>query len=430
MMKHKLPAIQFNGAPSASRGFTLLELALALIVMGALVTIGIRNSLADLDRELVSKTATDLQMIGEAGQAYITANSGPSGTLYTMAGNTATLTTANLQAAGSCGTSPCLTSTVTFTPPGTAAGNAYIVRVNRSGTAPNFTFTSVALTSRPWISGGITRLDLAGASARRIGAQGLVSYTTTTMDQSGSSGTGAAAATSAAYPEIYAIGQVGYMVSGGTASVNDNIYVRRDGLYAMTGELKLGGNNITGANAVNAVSATTTGALNAGSVTTAGTVSAGSVSSTGAIAGNTLAATTSVTAATATVNGALNANGNVTVASGNDIVLNSLGGSNKNLSARVPTTVPMQQSLFTLATANGWNTTVAKPSCSSGGTAQIQVTNNVAVGIVDSGRWGLQVQTSDIGASWTLRALRPNLTAPPAGSPDTVSGIAITYCAY
>ncbi len=429
MTKHRHLATRLAGSQHSSRGFTLLELAVALIVMGALVTIGARNSLADLDRELVSKAATDLQMIGEAGQSYITANSGTTGALYTMGTNTVTLTTANLQAAGSCGVSPCLTSTVTFTPPGTAAGNAYIVRINRSGVAPNYTYTSVALTTRPWVSGGITRLDLAGATARRIGAQGLVSYTTTTMDQSGSPGTGAAAATSAAYPEIYAVGQVGYMVSGGTASVNDSIYVRRDGLYAMTGELKMGGNNITGANAINATTATTSGAITAGSVTTSGAISAGSVSSTGSVSGNTVVATTSVTAATATINGALNANGNVTVASGSDIVLNGLSGSNQNVSARLPQAVPMTQNTYSLSELSP-STTVAKPTCPTGGTPQIQLTNNVAVGTVNSGRFGLQVETVNSGSTWTLNLRRADNTTPPVGEQNRVNGVYITYCTF
>lgn len=428
-MKQRRHEIMFASSPSKSRGFTLLELAIGLIVMGALVTIGIRNSLADLDRELVSKTATDLQAIGEAGQAYITANSGPSGTLSTMGANTVTLTTANLQAASSCGATPCLTSTVTFTPPGTAAGNSYIVRINRAGVAPNFTYTSVALTSKPWISGGVTRLDLAGAAARRIGAQGLVSYTATTMDQSGSPGTGAAAATSAAYPEITAVGQVGFMISGGTASVNDTIYVRRDGLYAMTGELKLGGNNISGVNGMNAATVTSTGAVTAGSVNASGSVSAGSVTTAGAVTAGTVAATSSITAATATVNGALNANGDVTVASGSDIVLNGLPGANKSVTARMPQTVPMNQTLVLLS-ATSPTAAVAKPACSSGGTPQIQITNNVVVGPSYGGRWGLQVQVTDAGPTWTLSLLRADNMPPPAGNQDTVRGIAVTYCAY
>ena len=413
----------------SQRGFTLFEMTLVLVVSAILAAATVRINLANLDNETVAKAASDLKLIGEAGQAYIAANSGTSGSLYTMGTNTVTLTIANLQAAGSCGANPCLTSTVNFNPPGAAASNSYLMRINRTGTAPNFVYTAAAMTTKAWLVGGVTRLDLAGAAARKIGGQGLISYTATSMDAAGNPGTGAATIVNTDFPEITAIGQVGYMVSGGTMSVNDSLYVRRDGLYPMTGALQMGANNITGANAISGAAVTTTGAVTAGSVTSTGAVNAGSVTSTGAVSGNSVTSTTSVTAASATINGALAANGNITVNSTSDIVLNKLGGTNNNVSNRLASAVPMAQYLVTL-NATSPSMSVPYPSCGTGGTAKIQITNNVAVGGVYSARWGLQVQTVAGTSSWTLNLLRGDGTSPPAGDPDAIGGVAITYCTY
>lgn len=411
-----------------AHGFTLFELALALAVTGILATISIRNRLSEIDGEMVAKAAKDLQLIGEAGQAYITANSGTTGSLTTMGTNTTTVTVAQLQAVTSCGTGPCLTSTVTFTPPGSAAANSYVLRINRSGTGPNYSYTSAVITSKPWVSGGVTRLDLAGAVARKLGGVGILSYTTTGMDQSGSAGTGAPVITSATFPEITSIGQVGYMVTGGgTTNVLDSIYLRLDGTKAMTGDLQMGGKNVTGANGVNATTVAATGSVSAGSVTTSGAVNAGSIAATGAVTADSVTSTNAVTAGSATINGPLNANGTVTVAAGSDIVLNSLTGSNKNMSARTARAVPMGQQLYSLSAASP-TTSVPYPTCASGGTPQIQLTNNVAVGGAYTGMWGLQVQTTGGATSWTLTLWRNGMAAPQ--SPDVVNGVAVTYCFY
>lgn len=417
---------------SAQRGMSLLDVMLALTITAIATVVTVRDNLVLADSSSVDRVASDLTLIGESGKAFITANSGSSGILSTMGPNTLVLTIANLQAPTSCGTNACLTAAYLFTPPGQAAANQYLVRINRSGAPGAYTYTSAAYATKPWVTGGTTRLDLVGAAAKKVGGNALISYTTTTMDSMGGTGTGAATITNAGFPEITAVGQIGYMVSGGTPNINDAIYLRRDGLYAMTGNLQMGSNSVTGANAVNASSVTSTGAVNAGSVTTGGTVSANAVTATTSIGGATITASTSMSTGTLNASGNISTSGNVAVTGAGDVTIAGLSGTNKNVSSRLGQAAPMTSQTYTLSGASP-TTSVTKPTCSAGGTPMIQLTNNSAAGGIYSARWGLQVQVANNAGSWTLsltRATVPTATAPAPTDPDVVSGIAITYCAF
>lgn len=416
----------------AQRGMSLLDVMLALTVTAIATVVTVRNNLVLADTASVDRVASDLTLIGESGKAYITANSGTSGILSTMGTNTLVLTIADLQAATSCGSNACLTSSYLFTPPGQAAANQYLLRINRAGAPGAYSYTSAAYATKPWVTGGTTRLDLVGAAAKKVGGNALISYTTTSMDSMGGTGTGPATITNVSFPEIAAVGQIGYLVSGGTPNINDAIYLRRDGLYAMTGNLQMGSNSVTGANAINSTSVTTTGAVNAGSVTTAGGVTANSVSSSTSVTGSTITASTSMTTGTLNASGNISTSGNVAVTGSGDVTIAGLSGTNKNVSSRLGQAAPMSSQTYTLSGASP-TMSITKPTCSAGGSPMIQLTNNSAAGGIYSARWGLQVQVANNAGSWTLsltRATVPTATAPAPTDPDVVSGIAITYCAF
>lgn len=428
----------------SSVGFTLLELMIVLVISAVALALFIRQQYATNDVALVTSAAAQLTEIGIATQSFITANSPATGAIAIS----------QLQAAGSCSTKPCLASSFFAAPPGTAAGNSYLVNVVRTGSSPSFAYSATIITAKPWMTGSQIRLDLAGAAARIMGGSGLVSYAPGSMESEGQSNSiNSPAVVVANCPGLTQVGQFGYFISGtGTASL-DLEYVRLDGQYPMTGSLKMGGNDVLNANNVTANGTLTAANVNAtnnltaaaaavsgnssfntvtttGAVVTNGTLTAnGAVTTTGSlVAGGTVTLNNTLTANnTITANGAIAANSTVTVASGGDVIMNSLAGANKSLTARISNVTVMASQGFDLKVGHSTDT-VAMPSC-SGGTPGIQLTNNVAYGDINGSTWGLSVLATAAGSSWTI-----SLTSGTGGSgptnDDHATGVAITYCAF
>lgn len=415
------------------RGLSLLEIVIAISISTIGIVFTLRQGIAEAEGVAVEKAAKDLTLIGEAGKAYVTAQSGPSGALTTMPTNTALVEVSDLLAANSCGATACLSSSMSdFAAPGAAAANRYVMRVNRLGTAGNYSYVAAVYTVQPWTSGSGRRLDLAGAAVRKVGGNALLSTSVGSMRTMGNTGTGAATITSADFPELTAIGQLGYFASGGNPNVNDSIYLRRDGLYPMTGNLQMGNNSISGANGVSASTVAATGAVSAGSVSSTGAVTADTVTAATNVQGQVIEATTEVRTVALNATGNITTDGQVIIGASGDIIANNLSGANKSLTARLGQAAPMSSSSYIL---NGTTTTatISKPTCPAGANPVLQLTNNSAAGGIYNARWGLQVQVTSSAASWGLSLLRatvPTATAPAPTDPDAVAGVAVTYCAF
>lgn len=415
------------------RGFSLLDVVLALVVSAIALMWTIRDNIGKTELTAVEKAAKDLALIGEAGKAYVTAQGGPSGALTTMPTATVLVELSTLQAAGSCGATACLSSTASdFVAPGQAASNRYVMRVNRQGTPGNYSYIAAVYTVKPWTAGGVRRLDLAGAAVRKVGGNALLANAAGSMSTMGSTGTGSPTITSTDFPELTAIAQLGYFASGGNPNINDSIYLRRDGLYPMTGNLNMGSNSINAANAVNATTVAATGNVTAAAVSATGAITADAVTATNDVQGKIVRATQEVRTGAVIATGDITTDGRVVIGPTGDIVANSLSGTNKSVVSRLGQAAPMSSVSYVLSGTTP-TATIAKPTCPSGATALLQLTNNSAAGGVYSARWGLQVQVTSNASSWGLQLLRatvPTATAPSSTDPDGVAGVAIAYCAF
>lgn len=415
------------------QGLSLLELVLAISISTIGIVLSIRQGIAEAEEVALEKAAKDIMLIGEAGEAYVTAQSGPTGSLTTMGADTVLVEISDLLAANSCGTKSCLAASLSdYAAPGSATANRYVMRVNRTGTAGNYTYSAAVYTIKPWTSGSGRRLDLAGAAVRKAGGNALLATTAGSMRIMGNTGVGAATISSTDFPELNAIGQLGYLATGGSANTNDSVYLRRDGLYPMTGALKMGNNSITGANDVNAATVATTGAVSAGSVATTGAVTANTVTASTNVQGQVIQASQEVRTVALNATGNITTDGQVIVGSSGDIIANNLSGANKSLTARLGQAAPMSSSSYILNGANP-TATINKPACPTGSNPVLQLTNNSAAGGIYNARWGLQVQVTGAASSWGLSLLRatvPTATAPAPTDPDAIAGVAVTYCAF
>jgi prepilin-type N-terminal cleavage/methylation domain-containing protein len=459
----------------APRGFTLIELMIVIAIV-ALVSVYAAAKVRDEFNARQAKAAADnIMVVGRAVEAYIGANSG------SFSAAPLDITIATLQADGKLPA-----SFVGETP----WRSPYSIRIRRAAGGPPYQYEALVVTTNPWLSSsGSPRIDLLGLSVQLIGGAGGMTYDTT--GAVGLRGTwGAPNTTPANYPQANAAGKLAYYVSQAT-NPNDSIYLRRDGLYPMTGTLQMGSQNISNAASIAAtgnvwaggtvtatgnvsaggtvtassVAATNTitagGLITAGGVTTAGTVTAGTVNSSGNVtAANLITSSGDVIVAPGrsvlssgrlhvysgenlylqpfangsgapTIIGGGGAAGNLQV--NGDIVMPSLAGR-----ANAPTTTSVLQLLPKLVelnnyvvTANG--NTVPVPSCGAGGTPSVFILPHVATGVATGGVWGTSVRMiGPVGSNWIVEARDASGASIPSASipAGNFSAIVRTFCAY
>ena len=249
-------------ARSPCRGFTLFEITLVLmiVVMGSLFATN--AIIREQQRTQAVAVGEQARTVADAVNAYIVNN------YATLTGAaTTTLTIADLRNA-------------TLLPASFSDTNLqdspWNIRLRRTGAAPNWNIEGLVLITNPVTDGVDPNLNLSGFAMRAIGADGGMSYDGLTI----AGLEGAWSFAQADYPGITQAGQVGVRVGYGTSLFTQ--FLRRDGTLPMTGNLNMGGQNVTAANSVATGTLSTTGTATLGgavtvnsTLTTTGNVTAG-----------------------------------------------------------------------------------------------------------------------------------------------------------
>ncbi len=218
----------------ASKGFTLIELLLVLGIATIISIAGVQAAKKEGENQMAHAAATQMQELNAALTKQIAKNY----SAY-VASPRVTITIADLQASG---------LLPTFYRNQTPFGGTINMEVVSSGgTTPNLTGL---ITTTPWEdSSGNPRYDLLGAAIRKIGAQGGVSYYSANTIAGLNAGWSATAGTTpSTYSFITEPGQLAVR-SYTDANGEDNVYLRRDGMLPMLGNLDMGFHDIN--NAVN-----------------------------------------------------------------------------------------------------------------------------------------------------------------------------------
>ena len=251
-----------NPRPSSQRGFTLLEVLLAI---GVSLSIG-AVALTELRRTNESKQAVAVgQQAGTVGRALNTylalqytnivslnevdgagtaADPGPrhcTANATTMNGNPASICTITTDTLVRSGLLPSSFSGRN------AFGADYNLYIRVAGASPNFIVEGLAVTNRPYTTGGGNRYDLLGQAMQEAGADaGITRTLANTLE--GLNGTWSDANWPSVthrgetYPGVNELGLLGYR--SGYGSSGYAAYLRIDGTIPMTGNLDMDANDI------------------------------------------------------------------------------------------------------------------------------------------------------------------------------------------
>ncbi|WP_370620495.1 hypothetical protein [Edwardsiella tarda] len=249
------------------KGFSLLELTLVLGV-GTMVAFMKFQDMRNEQEAIVARSVgQQMKQMGEAVNKYISIRYDKLATLSNAAGN------GTDPGPRTCTTSGCDITYQTLINEGllpssytgiNVAKSSYKIFLKRSGTSPNYVINGLVTTSSSWTENGAIRYDLIGKAIQEAGIDSGVTKTATTV--SGYNGQWTETATN--FPIITTAGQFAYRAGYDAALYS--VYLRRDGTLPMTGDLNMGGNNIS--NAKN-ITASGTGAFG-GDVTAAGNINA------------------------------------------------------------------------------------------------------------------------------------------------------------
>lgn len=229
------------------RGVSLMEVIFALGIVIAMGAMWATSQVRERNIAQARNTGKQMQNVGMAVSTYIVNRYATVSTLTSSPGTPAdpgprtcvaatascTITLNTLVADG------LLPTGFAATPPFTG----YTITLRRTGTTPNWTIDGLTTTVGGWVepSTAIIKYDLVGEAVRAIGPDGGMTYAANTI--SGYQGTWTES--SANYPSINALGQIAVR-SGNWASMFSQ-FLRRDGTLPMTGNLDMGGNQISNA---------------------------------------------------------------------------------------------------------------------------------------------------------------------------------------
>lgn len=249
------------------RGFSLLELILALGIGSAMALLKFQDMKASQE-DFTAKTAGEqIRQIGEAVNGYINLRYDKLSTL------TSSSSQSNDPGPRTCNASECEITYQTLINEGllpvSYSGlniykSSYKILLKRSGTTPNYVINGLVIATTAWKEGGKTRYDLLGKAMQTAGVDSGMTQSTTVI----SGMQGQWQESSSNFSNITGSGLLGFRT--GFNSALYSIYLRRDGTLPMTGDLNMGGNNIN--NAKN-ITASGTGSFG-GNMTSGGTVTA------------------------------------------------------------------------------------------------------------------------------------------------------------
>ncbi|HDK6923831.1 TPA: shufflon system plasmid conjugative transfer pilus tip adhesin PilV [Klebsiella pneumoniae] len=253
---------------NVKRGFSLLELILALGIGSAMALLKFQDMKASQE-DFTAKTAGEqIRQIGEAVNGYINLRYDKLSTL------TSSSSQSNDPGPRTCNASECEITYQTLINEGllpvSYSGiniykSPYKILLKRGGTAPNYVINGLVVATTAWKEGGKTRYDLLGKAMQTAGVDSGMTQSTTVI----SGMQGQWQESSSNFSNITGSGLLGFRT--GFNSALYSIYLRRDGTLPMTGDLSLGGYDI---NNIKNLSASGTGnfqgALKSGDSITAG----------------------------------------------------------------------------------------------------------------------------------------------------------------
>lgn len=227
------------------RGVTLVELMITLFILGLTAVAAVQVMRDSADDQVAQEAADNIKTIGQGVFAYIPLNA----------------ETLKLQPFTDVTVDQLKTANVL--PPTYSAGaganwsGGYNIRIKRLGAASPFMYEALVMTKNPYKVNSALRIDVIGNAVKKLGAAGGMTYENFAAPASAASGSGGIRGRSndwyldsADYPFATSAGHLAYFVS--SASINDAVYLRRDGGNNMLGQLDMNGNPIKEATTISA----------------------------------------------------------------------------------------------------------------------------------------------------------------------------------
>lgn len=252
------------------KGFSLLELILVLGVGTMVAFMKFQDMRNEQENILASAVGQQMKQIGEAVNGYINIRYDK---LALLSNATGTGTDPGPRA---CNGSVCEISYQTLVNEGllpssytgiNAQKSPYKILLKRDGTSPNYVINGVITTAASWTENDNIRYDLLGKAMFSAGIDSGVTKTSTAVSGYNEQWT----ETSTNFNNITTPGQLAFRV--GYNSALYSVYLRRDGTLPMTGDLNMGGNNISNVKNITA----------SGKITTTDDISGNNISANGQI---------------------------------------------------------------------------------------------------------------------------------------------------
>ncbi|EIZ2110997.1 shufflon system plasmid conjugative transfer pilus tip adhesin PilV [Salmonella enterica] len=250
-----------------NKGFTLIELILALGIGTAISFIKFQDMKTEQENIIAQAVGTQIKQMGEAVNRYISIHYDKLSTLSSSSSQSSD------PGPRACSANGCEITVQTLInegllPPSYTGINAnkssYKILLKRSGIVPNYVINGLITTTAPWIEGNKTRYDLLGKAMQAAGIDsGMTQSATLASGYSGSW-----SEKSSNYPSINKTGLLAYRV--GYDSSMYSVYLRRDGTLPMTGSLNMGNQDINNVRNIIAAGTTTSGILHSIGDTTIG----------------------------------------------------------------------------------------------------------------------------------------------------------------
>lgn len=235
------------------KGFTLIELIL-VIGVGLAMSFTAFQSMSHKQEQLKADiVGQQIKNVGEAVNIYIANHYDALSTLSNSTGITTDVGPRTCTAASS----SCVITTTTLTNEGllpptfsgkNAFNSAYTIVLKRSGTSPYYTISGLVTTTDPWKGpGNAIRYDWLGTAMQ---SAGLDSGMTRDIATRVNGYNGQWVVDNTSYSNITQLGQLAYITGYGSNSYS--VYLRRDGVLPMTGQLNMNGNDIGNARNITA----------------------------------------------------------------------------------------------------------------------------------------------------------------------------------
>ncbi|HBQ8809349.1 shufflon system plasmid conjugative transfer pilus tip adhesin PilV [Klebsiella pneumoniae] len=249
------------------KGFSLLELILALGIGSAITFIKFQDMKSAQDDLLASTAGAQMKQLGEAVNGYISMRYDKLSTLSSSSHQ------GNDPGPRTCGTSECEITYSTLVNEGLLPSSytgtniyksPYKIILKREGTAPNYVINGLITTSAAWTEGSKIRYDLLGKAMQSAGVDSGITKDSTSVAGFQSQWN----EKNTTFNNITRDGLLAFRV--GYNSALYALYLRRDGTLPMTGNLNMGGHSITNVKDITAAGAGSFG----GNITSNGNINA------------------------------------------------------------------------------------------------------------------------------------------------------------